>query len=734
MSQGDVRSARRLVEILRALPTGELDALIARLGISVVAAKRIDAPSQVGRSLVSQPEVRDPSRLPNASAELLHRIAEARGSLLVPAVPVGLEPLAARGMVFARVHSVPNEAGEDGIIELVLPHAYLIQLRTWEGEDPRGVRALLSQAPFETVSAIAGHYLGRPATPPLALSLELAWEVLSDAAKLQAEIERLAPVERRLLEALEREGGEVQTEELLDLEREPMRLRGATGATPSRRGVGFALERRGLLIPMHPNRHVVPTEVARIVGATRQAERESRRAQVRSFVLDMDHAPRRARFANDPVPLTIALALAVRDPTVEVREGVGTPRSLVNRLAQRFGREPEAVGLLAALSRAMGLWDPSALSAAAPPGSVTLHELSGALFAAWCKGGAWDEARPEPEVLRLAQDARDASPVGVLREMVLDALRELGEGRWVPWEAVAGYVRDDTRTSGLTRLFRRWAERGGMEPYLPADVARRIALESLPALGVVDVGAAEDMADASDDESFGVGPTLRLTPRGRALLSGTSPTVDPPADKSKFVDGQVLRVGLDARISHILALAPVVEIGKVDDQIDLILTPAGLARALSVGVDADHIRARIEALAPMPDTLSRLIAQASVVVGRGTLAPASGFLWVEDANIRELLRTRRQTAELFVDPSPPGGLLIQPAVDIDRLTRRCRALGVEIMLDGQVIRARTNPPPSMPNSSSRPPPNTSPRSPASASQRPPASTSRRSPTRIPRTD
>src|ERR1044072_8643681 len=82
MPLGDGRSPRKLVDILRALPTGELDSLISRLGISIVAAKRIDTPSQVARALVSLPEVRDPSRLPNASAELLHRIAEARGSLL----------------------------------------------------------------------------------------------------------------------------------------------------------------------------------------------------------------------------------------------------------------------------------------------------------------------------------------------------------------------------------------------------------------------------------------------------------------------------------------------------------------------------------------------------------------------------------------------------------------------------------------------------------------------------
>jgi hypothetical protein len=721
MSQSDGRSPRRLVDILRALPGGELDSLIARLGISIVAAKRIDTPAQVARALVSLPEVRDTARLPGASAELVHRIAEARGSLIVQAIPMGLEPLAARGIVFARVRgdqapssqsSRSSAAAGVGAIELVLPHAYLVQLRSWEGEDPRGVRALLAQAPFETVSAIASHYLGRPATPPIALSLEMAWEVLSDSSKLADEIERLAPVERRLLEALEREGGEVDTEELLDLEREPMRLRGATGATPSRRGVGFALERRGLLIPVHPNRHVVPTEVALVVGAAHQAARETRRAQVRSFVLDGDHAPRRARFADDPVPLTIALALAVREPGMEIREGVGTPRSLVTRLAQRFGRDADMVAMIAALSRAIGLWDASALSSASPPGSSPLHELPRALYMAWWRGGAWDEARPDPEVLRLAPEARDSSPVNVIREMVLDALRELGEGRWVPWEAVAGYVRDDTRTAGVARLLRRWAERAGVEPMTPTDVARRIALESLPALGVIDLGIMDVSTIHPDDEdSEGeLGPTLRLTPRGRALLSGKHPTTEPVA--SHFIDSQVLRLGPQTRVAAVLGLLPLIEIGKVAERIDVILTPPSLARALAAGVEADIVKARIEAVAPMPDTLSRLIAQASIVVGRGTFVPTNGFLWVEDANIREMLRSRRQTADLFIDPSPPGGLLVQASVDLDRLARRCRALGVEIASDGQILRARASiPPPSSTPSSTRRPSTRLPREP-----------------------
>jgi hypothetical protein len=67
-------------------------------------------------------------------------------------------------------------------------------------------------------------------------------------------------------------------------------------------------------------------------------------------------------------------------------------------------------------------------------------------------------------------------------------------------------------------------------------------------------------------------------------------------------------------------------------------------------------------------------------------------LWIEDGNLRELLRSRKATAELFVDPSPPGGLLVQAGVDVDRLSRRCRTVGIEVLVDGQVVRARSIPP------------------------------------------
>lgn len=665
----------RLVDLLRQLPDSELESLIGRLKIRVDGAKRIDTPSQVARVLLQLPELRDPAILPGPTRELLYRVAEAGGVLVARSLPAAVEPLVARGVLFARGHTQG--------VELLLPIAHLLQLKPWEGDDPRGARALLWQAHQDVASSIASHYLSRPATPPVALSLESAWEVLSDPARLAREVEDLAPLERKLLASVEQVGGEVETEELLDLEREPLRLRGAMGATPSRRGVGFALERRGFLIPVHPNRHMVPNEVAAVVGAQRREEREAQRREIRSFVLGEDHAPRRARFAEDPAPLALALALAVRDPGVEVKAGIGTPRSLLAKLATRFGKDPEQVAFVAALSRAVGLWDPSAIGVASPPGAVPVQELGRLLFAAWRRGGAWDEARPDGEVLRASPESRESSAAGVIRDLVLEALQELSDGRWVPWEAVAAYVRSDSRTPGVKRLVERWAQRAALDAPLPEELARRVALGSLHLLGAVDLG------DPDGDESLG--PTLRITPRGRSYLRDGADS-RPPGDASRFLDHQALRIGSASQVGSVIALAPLVEVGAVGAALDVLVTPQTLSHALSAGFEADVLQARLETLAQLPDPIARTLAQASAVVGRAEFVATAGFLWVEDPEVRELIRTRRQTVDLFVDPSPPAGLLVQPGVDLERLARRCRALGVELMVGGEPYRARSTPP------------------------------------------
>lgn len=680
--RADASEGRRLETILRALPAGELVGLIKRMKIRVDENKRIDIPAQVARALVRLPELRDPSRLPSASKELLRRVAEANGTLRVDQLPSGLELLVRRGVLYARV----DEQG----IELVLPTAFLVQMKPWDGEDQRSIRVLLAEAPFETAGAVAAHFLGRPSTPPIALSLEPAWELLGDAKSLQKELASISHQERRLLEQIEEVGGEVETQELMDLEREPMRVRGAYGVAAGRRGAAFSLEKRGFLFPQHPNRYVLPTEVALLVGAERRAEREKRREEIREHVLEEDYMPRRANFSTDPAPVTLALTMHWRQSGTDVKEEVGTPRTLVNRLAQKVGRESQSAAMLIAFSRAIGLWERDGVSGATPPGNFSLAGLTLELFQTWRRGGVWDEARDEHELLRVPAEMREASPSGVVREMVLDALADLGEGSWVPLPALMAYIANDPRGPGFERVAERWAGRVGLKVPKLKVVAERILISTLPALGVVDLGGADKEAASGSGELDSL--ALRLTGRGRQLMAGR---LDRHRTPSEFVDEHHLAVGQDARVAEVLALLPFCEVTASGARIELEINQGTIAGGLALGVQVDEMRTAVEAIADVPAELGQALDRAGAVVGRGELVAAGGFLWIDDPEVRRMLMSSSGTSDMFLDPSPPGGLLLSPTVDPERLARRCRALGVDVTVDEDVYRIRTStmPPP-----------------------------------------
>lgn len=680
--RAEANAARRLETVLRALPAGELAGLIKRMKIRVDENKRIDVPAQVARALVRLPELRDPSRLPSASKELLRRVAEANGTLRVDQLPAGLELLVRRGVLYARVD-------EEGV-ELVLPTAFLVQMKPWDGEDQRSLRVLLAEAPFETAGAVAAHFLGRPSTPPIALSLEPAWEILGDPRTLQEELASISHQERRLLEQIEEVGGEVETQELMDLEREPMRIRGAYGVAAGRRGAAFSLEKRGFLFPQHPNRYVLPTEVALLVGAERRAEREKRREEIREHVLEEDYMPRRANFSTDPAPVTMALTMHWRQSGTDVKEEVGTPRTLVNRLAQKVGRESQTAAMLIAFGRAMGLWEREGVSAATPPGNLTLAGLTLELFQTWRRGGVWDEAREEHELLRVPAEMREASPSGVVREMVLDALTDLGEGSWVPLPALMAYVANDPRGPGFERVAERWAGRVGLKVPKLTTVAERILISTLPALGVVDLGGADKESASGSGEIEGL--AIRLTGRGKQLMTGLAGRQHAIGE---FVDERRLAVGQDARVSEVLAVLPFCEVTASEARLELEVSQATIAGGLALGVQVDEMRSAIEALAEVPPDLTEALDRAGAVIGRGELVAAGGFLWIDDPEVRRMLMSSSGTSDMFLDPSPPGGLLLSPTVDPERLARRCRALGVDVTIDEEVfrIRASTMPPP-----------------------------------------
>ena len=52
--------------------------------------------------------------------------------------------------------------------------------------------------------------------------------------------------------------------------------------------------------------------------------------------------------------------------------------------------------------------------------------------------------------------------------------------------------------------------------------------------------------------------------------------------------------------------------------------------------------------------------------------------WIDEEHVRTLLLNNHQAYELFIHPSPGGGLLVAPGVSHDRLVRTCRNAGVEL--------------------------------------------------------
>jgi hypothetical protein len=115
----------------------------------------------------------------------------------------------------------------------------------------------------------------------------------------------------------------------------------------------------------------------------------------------------------------------------------------------------------------------------------------------------------------------------------------------------------------------------------------------------------------------------------------------------------------------------------------VVISTTSVSNALASGIEASVIRQRLESVAALPEPVARALVQASAVLGRAQYVSSPGFLWVDDPELRELLRTRRQTADLFIEPSPPGGLLLAAGVDLERVMLRCRTLGVEVVTDAE---------------------------------------------------
>lgn len=658
------RRVRGLSELLRGMAEPERAALAEKTHVRLDEGKRIGSDQQLARALVARPEQKSLRGLSAAERAVVFTLAQAQVESRTEAASLPTPLLAAAFALCERawVFRAPERGAE--ATQFVLPTAHLLQLPSWEGEDPLSLRRLLSLQGPDVASGIV-RYFGGPAVAPWTLGLELVYETLSEPVRLQAEVSGLGDSEGRLLREICRLGGEIESIELLDLEREPLRLSGAWGVSTSRRGVSFELERRAFLLPISSNRYAVAAEVHALVVATERGRAIAEQQRLRTRIDASTVEPLRAQFSRDPVPYVLGMALQAQRRE-GLRANVGTPRSLWSAIGQSLGLEPAVAELFAVLGRGLGLWTPPE-----PWRELgTVAELYPRLIEIWRLGVVWDLGRAEPEVLRAPASARAPSPARDVAKALLDALKDIGTQRWVALEVLGQLTLSDPRLVNIDARLERWAKRLGLAvPEASVLIAR--AIQDLFALGVL------DRADRA--EALGTSSAVHVAVRTRSLWSQAAPASE-AAVAVQALGPLRFEVGPATQIAATLAASALLEPAGFEQRLTFEVSAQSVEQFALAGGTAAQMRALLEPLGTWTDASQALVEEATRSRVRLDLAPAAGFVWIEDEALRERLRTQTGLAALFIEPSPPGGLLVRTGVSLERLLKACRARGIALRL------------------------------------------------------
>jgi hypothetical protein len=676
----------RLQTALELLSPAEREALRVRRGVRLDPRKRLDEIEQTARALVAETDLRH-SKFPPEVRQLLQRLAVVGGTLQGGANDPGAKLLCDLGIAFrppAAVTSTPatgrsSRASKSGtatgprlaVASLVLPSAFLVQVPVGESEDPQSLRACFSMIDPEIVGPMAALILNKPLAVTGALAVQEVWEVLSGAGFIEKMVQELPSAEARLLDAIERVGGEVTTEELLALDQAPGLYRTQSGIAVPKRGAPYMLQRRGLLFQLGVERFVVPTEVARIVGAPRQTERAARQASIEAAVRNEDHAPHRARYARDPSLALVATLAMLRTWEVPVRPDVAVARAALKRVSERLGEQEEAIAMLVALARAAG-FGRLATPLAAAVGSLQLrvHEVGSLLARTYEQGGAWDETRVEPEVLRSGIVARATTSVVTARRVLLDALEVVARDRWVPVDAVIEYAATDPRYAAVQRLHERATrERPGVFKSSIEEALRLMLTRSLPTLGLLDI--AED------------GAAVRLVGRS---VTGSSEHRAAVREGKATVSRTSLDVPSSSWVHAVLDLADVGEFDHIKPDpspgsMVFSLGAAALTRGRARGLTGQQVEGRFRAIGMAPPFAS---AVNELITGlsdsrEASFVAASGIILTQDAQVRAELRADPSVRRMLVEVEGVDVLLVRPDADIERLQTRLARLGVRLM-------------------------------------------------------
>lgn len=641
----------RLADALAALDARSFERLCRRRGIDVDAKKRLAPAEQAARQLAEHVRTIPLTSLPEPSQKVAWLLATSPEGAPRLELGGGVLPLIEHHLVFP-VPGAPER--------VAMPVEYRVQLPPGPGEDRTSARALLAIQDDEALSVLGTQLLGRRPIGPAPLWMGTLLERLETPSGIDALVSTLAPKQRRLLEAIEARGGQLETDELLELERSPIRVTLAGGAALPTRSASYHLFARGLLLPRTRGLWVVPAEVGAHVGAVRRAvERAERKRLLARVAEDEDLSPPRARLGEDPAPASLALLAALRKRDALPADARGVRRSDVKSAASSLGIDPETAELLVAVARAAG-----ARFEGAPVG-----DAGSVLFATWRGTDVWDEAREEPDVHRAGdQVSALPTPTRAMREIVLDLLEAMPRERFAPADEVARASVKDLRASGAERLLERARKRaeGRIVGDVP-EVARRILLESLPRLGAAD----RAKVDGKD--------VVRLTARARSWLDGGAARAS-ELEPSRWEGGGRARIGAATRVRVVLAAAEGGELIASSGALWLRVDASTVAHALERGLDAGELRARFEALAsPLDASVERALAGGvEAARPRLSIVPASAFVPVPDEPLRERLLSHAPLRALLVEPSPAGGLLVRAGVSRSELTHALEEAGVAL--------------------------------------------------------
>lgn len=606
------------------------DRLLAARGTRVDPRKVLSPSEQAMRVLCIVPRDRLSSLSPAARAAL-DRLVPAPGVLLRAELGGGALPLVEAGLAFAF---------EDRI---VCPAAVRLQLPASPGEDPRSARALYSRLTDDALRVLHHGALRGRAGGPRPLGLGELLERVEDPEALTLELDHLSRDDRMALAAIEARGGEVNRDGLLSLTRDPARYANGTGLPL--RGTAQSLLAAGHVVPVGHDRFVLPTEVARVVGRERRDVLAKRQADVRARIDAREEDTMRAQLASDPAPLAIALLVELASAGELVRPDRAIPKSALSRAARALHVEIERAELLVTLARAL------------PLRTARMRDVDGLLLSAYRTSSLGDETRLFP-----ARPSRKLGATGIvaMRELVLDTLRGLPRGRFVPRAEVIASAKSDLRAEGIELGLRELAR------LAPADVSpsleralEAIAFVSLPALGLV---------DRSDDGAVRLAARAARTSAPPSASVSASGSGSPRwSDGRAHFDGQTL-------VQHALALAGVSHPG-LDPELVLVLDAS---RAAPLAIDADALAAAL-AVASCPtalaaDTLASLPAARAVVVATDVVR----WVPIADQALRERLLSDPVIARDVVPNGPENGLLVHAHGTFPRLVRLFARHGVDL--------------------------------------------------------